>query len=232
MAVAVDIVKKAASYIGTKEKPSGSNNVIFNNHYYGKVVKGAYPWCCVFVWDIFRMCGASDLFYDGKKTTYCPDLQSWGKKKGLAVNKSDGQAGDIVFFDWNGNGLADHVGIIESRNLDGSYITIEGNTSQTSNDNGGSVMRRNRRLSEICTIIRPKYEAEKELTKMFTYKNGTGKSLPVYADTLLKSQIGTLNKDATCHSFGLWEGRAVLLYKVNSTGAYKIGFTDRTEGLE
>ena len=231
MVKANDIVSKAASFIGTKERPSGSNNVIFNTHYYGKAVKGTYPWCCVFVWDIFRLCGASSLFYDGKKTDYCPTLQSWGKKKGLAVSKSDGQAGDIVFFDWNKNGLADHVGIIERRNLDGSYITIEGNTSLTSNDNGGAVMRRNRKLSEICTVIRPKYE-EKELTsKMFTYKNKTGKILPVYADTNLSSKIGTLNKDATCKSFGQWEGRAVLLYKVNSTGAYKIGFTDRTEGL-
>ena len=231
MAFAADIVSKAVSYIGTKESPSGSNNVIFNTHYYGKAVKGSYPWCCVFVWDIFLMCGASSLFCDGKKTDYCPTLQSWGKKKGLAVSKSDGQAGDIVFFDWNKNGLADHVGIIEKKNSDGTYTTIEGNTSITSNDNGGAVMRRNRRLSEICTIIRPKYEAKELTSKMFTYKNKTGKILPVYADTNLSSKIGTLNVGSTCKSFGQWEGRAVLLYKVNSTGAYKIGFTDRTEGL-
>ena len=230
MAKSSDILNKAKSYIGTKESPSGSNNVIFNTHYYGKAVKGAYPWCCVFVWDIFRLCGASQLFYNGKKTAYCPDLQVWAKEKNLSVDIKDGQAGDIVLFDWNGNKLADHVGIIENKNLDGSYITIEGNTSLTSNDNGGAVMRRSRKLSEICTIIRPQYEKEK-VEKMFTYKNKTGKILPVYADTKLSTKIGTLNKDSTCKSFGLWENRAVLLYKVTSTGAYKIGFTDRTEGL-
>lgn len=234
MATASDIINKAKSYIGTKESPMGSNNVIFNTHYYGKAVSGsAYAWCCVFVWDIFRLCKASELFYNGKKTAYCPDLQVWEKEKGLSIDIRDGQAGDIVLFDWNGNKLADHVGIIENKNLDGTYTTIEGNTSLTSNDNGGAVMRRNRKLSEICTVIRPKYEEEKELTsKMFTYKNKTGKSLPVYADSDLKTKIGTLNAGASCSSFGIVNDRVVLFYKILATGVYKVGFTDRKEGLE
>lgn len=62
------IIKKAKSYIGTKESPRNSNNVIFNTHYYGRPVHGAaYPWCCVFLWDVFRLCGASSMFYGGKK---------------------------------------------------------------------------------------------------------------------------------------------------------------------
>ncbi|MBQ3151488.1 MAG: CHAP domain-containing protein [Clostridia bacterium] len=227
MAVAADIVKKAASFIGTKESPAKSNNVIFNTHYYGKQVSGNFPWCCVFVWDIFRLCSASDLFYSGKKTAYCPDLQVWAKENNLVRNKTDGRPGDIILFDWNGNMLADHVGIIEKKNADGTYTTIEGNTSLSSNDNGGCVMRRVRALSEVLSVIRPEYGN----AVMQTYKNKTGKALAVYADTLLRTQIGTLNKDATCRSFGLWDETAVLLYKVNSTGAYKIGFTDRTEGL-
>lgn len=37
-------------------------------------------------------------------------------------------AGDIIFFDWEPDGLCDHVGIVES--CDGTYVyTIEGNTS-------------------------------------------------------------------------------------------------------
>ncbi len=55
MAKASTILKKAKSYIGTKEKPANSNNVKFNTDYYGHSVKGSsYPWCCAFVWDIFR----------------------------------------------------------------------------------------------------------------------------------------------------------------------------------
>lgn len=155
-----DIMTKAISYIGTKEVPSGSNKVIFNTDYYGKAVSGsAYPWCCAYVWDIFRMCGASDLFYDGNKTAYCPTVESWGKSKGLTVAKDKGQYGDIVLFDFYGKGVACHIGFIEKKNANGTYDCIEGNTSVTSQDNGGSVMRRNRNQSSIRCIIRPKYAA-------------------------------------------------------------------------
>ena len=52
------VVEKAREFLGVKEYPKDSNNVIFNTHYYGKEVNGsAYPWCVTFVWDIFRMCG-------------------------------------------------------------------------------------------------------------------------------------------------------------------------------
>ena len=36
MAKASTILKKAKSYIGTKEKPANSNNVKFNTDYYGQ----------------------------------------------------------------------------------------------------------------------------------------------------------------------------------------------------
>lgn len=66
------ILDKARYYIGTKENPADSNNVIFNTDYYGHPVYGTcYAWCVTFVWDIFRMCDASSLFYDGQKTAGC-----------------------------------------------------------------------------------------------------------------------------------------------------------------
>ena len=158
MAKATDIINKAKSYIGTKESPAGSNNVIFNTHYYGREVKGsAYPWCCAFVWDIFRMCNASKLFYDGKKTAYCPTVEAWGKSKKLTVERSKGKPGDIILFDFYGKGESVHIGIIE-KVVGNKYQCIEGNTSSTSDDNGGAVMRRTRPLSVVRCIIRPKYD--------------------------------------------------------------------------
>lgn len=44
------IVKTALAEVGTKESPSGSNQVKYNTWFYGKAVHGsAYPWCMVFV---------------------------------------------------------------------------------------------------------------------------------------------------------------------------------------
>lgn len=157
MATAKQIMNKAASYIGTKESPKNSNNVIFNTHYYGKPVSGkSYPWCCAFVWDIFRLCGASKLFYDGKKTAYCPTVKNWAIKNKLTVSKSQAKYGDIVLFDWGRDGIPDHIGFVESYS-NGVFHTIEGNTAVGNDSNGGCVMRRKRTSNTVCLVIRPKY---------------------------------------------------------------------------
>ena len=160
MATAKQIIDKAESFIGTKESPAYSNNVIFNTDYYGHPVNGSdYPWCCTFVWDIFRMCDASELFYDGRKTAYCPAVLSWGRENGLIV--TDGREGDLILFDWDNTNPndADHIGFIKAKSADGYYITIEGNTAIGNDSNGGEVMER-RRSSCIRAIIRPKYDEE------------------------------------------------------------------------
>lgn len=160
MTTANEILNKAISYIGTKESPSNSNNVVFNTHYYGRSVSGsAYPWCCVFIWDIFRMCKAGDLFCDGKKVAYCPAVESWAKSKKIWYSNTKGQTGDLCLMDF-GKGRASHIGIVERKNTNGSYTVIEGNTSVTSNDNGGSVMRRIRYVRNIRGFARPKYAAD------------------------------------------------------------------------
>ena len=54
------ILKKADSFLGVKESPAGSNKVLFNTKYYGKVVSGPkYPWCMVFIWYLFYICALS-----------------------------------------------------------------------------------------------------------------------------------------------------------------------------
>lgn len=158
MATAKQIIDKATSYIGTREDARG--NVLFNIDYYGYPLNYRSAWCCTFVWDIFRMCGASELFYDGKKTAYCPYVGDWAIANKLIVSKNEGRYGDVVLFDWDKNGNSDHVGFIISKNADGTYTTVEGNTSTTSASNGGTVMKRTRYVSNINYIIRPKYELE------------------------------------------------------------------------
>ncbi len=164
------IIDKALSYLYTYD--GGTNEVIFNDRYYGKHVAGnSYPWCCAFIWCIFNECGASDLFYGGKKTAYCPTVHQWGREKGLIVPTSEGQCGDIVLFDWNGDGVADHVGFIISRNGNGTYETIEGNTATYNYTNGGYVLKMTRYYSSIIAIIRPQYDDGKKGVKT-DMKNG------------------------------------------------------------
>ena len=151
------ILDTARAQLGIREEPPNSNRVKFNTAYYGREVSGsAYPWCCAFVWWVFREAGAASLFYGGKKTASCSALLSF--HKGQAV-RGDYQPGDIIFFNFNGRKNPAHVGICES--WDGQYITtIDGNTAPTNEANGGAVMRRRRAKKFMIGAYRPAYEED------------------------------------------------------------------------
>lgn len=142
MASNTAIVEVAASQIGYKESPSGSNNVKYWD-WYGSLQGN--PWCDCFVSWCAAMAGVADVV---GKYAYCPYHVDYFKKKGWWLDRAEKpQPGDIIFFS-NGK-RACHVGIVEKR-IDSSYVqTIEGNTSTTSNDNGGAVMRRKRSYGKV-----------------------------------------------------------------------------------
>lgn len=146
------ILEIARGELGVKEYPANSNRVKYIDDY----GISPNPWCCVFVWWVFWKAGASALFFNGKKTAYCPTLKNY--HKGQAV-KGDYRPGDVIFFNFNGGSNAAHVGICES--WDGSYITtIDGNTAPTNEANGGAVMRRRRAKKYMIGAYRPAYEED------------------------------------------------------------------------
>ena len=151
------ILEIARSQLGIKENPPNSNRVKFNTAYYGQEVSGsAYPWCCAFVWWVFREAGASGLFYGGKKTASCSTLLGFHKAQAVRENYLPG---DIIFFNFDGKRNTQHVGICEG--WDGRYITtIDGNTAPTNEANGGAVMRRRRAKKYIVGAYRPAYEED------------------------------------------------------------------------
>ena len=201
---AKSILEYAISQIGVKESPAGSNKVKYNTWYYGKEVSGSvYPWCAAFVNYVFYKCNASNLFCGGSKSAYCPTIENYYKSIGAYYSKSNGKPGDLCIMDF-GKGRASHIGIVEKKNSNGTYTVIEGNTSTSSNDNGGCVMRRTRGTGVIRGFCRPKYDTEsahKAETKDNTYIAKKGKvvtkstSLNIrnLADSNSK-KVGTLQK--------------------------------------
>ena len=126
----VKIINTALAEVGVREQ--GLNVVKYNTEYYGNsVATSSRPWCCVFVWWVFTHAGLSNLFYGGGKTAACATLRSWFNNQGrLITDPKKFQVGDIVFFDAGGpSNYANHVGIIESVGNNGTFTTIEGNTS-------------------------------------------------------------------------------------------------------
>jgi len=150
---ALDVIRIAENEIGVTENPANSNRQKYGAEYGWNGV----PWCVQFLWWCFKHAGCSELFYGGNKAAYCPYYVDWAKKQGQWVT-SDYRAGDIGFFDFDGDGIADHTGIIESASV-GGVTTIEGNTSLSgSQSNGGAVLRRWRPLTQILGAARPAYD--------------------------------------------------------------------------
>ena len=89
-------------------------------------------WCACFA----SWCAdQSGLIQSGAvpKFSYCDDGIAWFKSH----NKWQGSGyspspGSLIFFDWNGDGVSDHVGIVEKCE-DGRVYTIEGNSSDAVN---------------------------------------------------------------------------------------------------
>jgi len=99
---------------------------------------------------------ALSYFNGGKKSAYCPEVEAYAKAHKRFVDKKSGKKGDVALFDF-GKGRASHTGIVAKKTVLG-YIVIEGNTSLTSNDNGGKVMKRTRTTKHIRGFYRPKYD--------------------------------------------------------------------------
>jgi len=91
-------------------------------------------WCADFV--SFALKGVygkdnapGDFFNTCANTAHCPTIHSWAKSNGsFSTDPNSAAAGDIVIFDWNGDGKADHVGLFIQKNENGTIQTVEGNT--------------------------------------------------------------------------------------------------------
>lgn len=110
--------------VGTQEKEE--NNVIYNTIFYGREVSGDnYPWCCAFIWVGFNKNNMSNLFCGGTKTAYCPFVVHWARTHNQWIT-SGYREGDLILFDWDNDGVADHIGYCIGVNGN-TVITIEGN---------------------------------------------------------------------------------------------------------
>jgi len=151
MGLKEDFVTKARSEIGYIEGP-GDNETKFQ--------KIHAAWCGAFL----NWCAKEIGFTKMPNLVYTPTGASAFQGKGAWSNPATAkpELGDIVFFDFPGGQKIDHVGVVVKDNLDGTIVTVEGNTSPDSKpagnqSNGG----------EVCLKVR-------------AYKADNKRKLPVY----------------------------------------------------
>jgi hypothetical protein len=143
----------AITQLGVKESPPESNRVLYSD-WYGLVG----PWCAMFcTWCYDGPSGPGSSSFDRllARYAYVPYIVSDARngRYGLSVTTSP-IPGDLVCYDWQGDGEYDHVGLFENwTGGGGTFTAIEGNTSTSNNSNGGEVMRRTRSTSSQATVF-------------------------------------------------------------------------------
>ncbi|MGX7112115.1 N-acetylmuramoyl-L-alanine amidase [Gemella cuniculi] len=120
----------ARDYLGVKSGSNEHRKIIdaynsINPKPVGYTAKYSDDWCDIFITTVFQQAGLSNLI--GRECGVQRHINIL-QQKGIWQGKSLPKQGDIVTFDWDGGGWADHIGIVESVN-NGMITTIEGNSA-------------------------------------------------------------------------------------------------------
>lgn len=171
MRTAEEAIASFAEWDGTAEYPPGSN-ANWLTEWYGM---GSVAWCAITVSRALIAAGfgtPSRIDVPGVRTTsakgwaYCPYVESDFRAAGRWF--SDPEPGDLVLFDWDDDGWADHVGMVATVESDGSIYSWEGNTDE------GVVRLKHRSRRYTRGFARPPYsdpqpQPSQEDEEMFTY---------------------------------------------------------------
>ena len=102
--------------------------------------EGRVEWCACFVSWCANECGYIDTGVI-PKFAGCVLGSQWFKDRGQWQDGSfEPSAGHIIFFDWEGDGETDHVGIVECVE-NGTVYTVEGNSGDTCRQNSYAIGR-------------------------------------------------------------------------------------------
>jgi len=147
----VDVAKSQLNY-----RETGNNDTIYGK-WFGL---NNQPWCAMFVSWCYDQAGLISKVAAQTKKGFasCDAGLKWFTKKNKIVPVGQAQAGDLVFFQFDKDAQADHVGICASNDGKGFLMVYEGNTSgdsKGSQSNGDGVFLKKRSYSLIMGVARP-----------------------------------------------------------------------------
>jgi peptidoglycan hydrolase-like protein with peptidoglycan-binding domain len=146
------ILDIAAAENGTKESPPNSNKTRYGQ-WYGL---NGEKWCAIFVSFVYHHAGHHmDAIDTSNGYQSCQSGFNFWKRKNRLTK--DPQPGDVVLFDWTGDGHSDHTGIFVKWLDDGKtkFQAWEGNTAQGNDSDGGQVMLRERSRTTVAAFATP-----------------------------------------------------------------------------
>ena len=132
---------------------------------YRKYVGADGNYCNMFVYWLFNANGCASLLPFPKTNygrTYCPSSIKWCRKNLAEIPPYIAMACDIIYMDWEPNGIPNHIGIVDHKVSTTAIATIEGNTS-------GGIVAAKTRNTRYTNIFRPHFK-------------GTYKKVPLVVD--------------------------------------------------
>lgn len=154
MATEQQTLAVAATQVGVREMPPGSNDVTFNHWWvnrYGGPLRVA--WCARFLSWVFAQVGIGIAFQGTR--AFAEQMRRAGR-----VTRTP-QVGAIALMFAGHEPGTGHTGIVERVAPDGTFFTIEGNTDERGGRTGGRVMRKHRPMSALGSsggFVMPAYE--------------------------------------------------------------------------
>lgn len=143
-------VQAALGQVGYQEGSGNSNKF---GAWYGMDYQS---WCAMFCTWCAEQGAGSETFVKGSRYAYCPyvvDDARAGRNGLKVVPASQASRGCLVLYDWQGDGVADHIGfVVDGPGSGSSFHTVEGNTSGGSGgsqSNGDGVYERTRYTSDV-----------------------------------------------------------------------------------
>jgi hypothetical protein len=136
----------------------GTNNDTTFGKWYGL---NNQPWCAMSASKMYFDAGAIATVANTKKGfASCDAWLKYLTKNNQIVPIGQAQAGDLVFFQFDEDAQADHVGIVKGHNKTLKFMQVyEGNTSPNnkgSQSNGDGWYLKKRTYATIMAIARPK----------------------------------------------------------------------------
>ncbi len=175
-----DLIEVAKTQIGYCELTQKGGEEIVDSEIpgytkYGEKYGNSYGhWCAFFVlWCASEADIPTSIIPKSAENGSCRQFVNWFKSNKCWEDADyEPKMGDIIFFDWNGDGVANHVGIVKSYE-NGIVTTIEGNTG---GENGYTVMEQER-CENILGYGVPNYDL-KEKINGYANKRQTAYMLP------------------------------------------------------
>ncbi|MFI7063161.1 peptidoglycan-binding protein [Kribbella sp. NPDC050124] len=149
MGTAAGMIKEARKHIGLTENKGNNRN--YMTEWYGA---NATPWCDIAVSYVAAHSGNLEAVF-GKHASCREHINAFKRQGAWHQGRAGIAAGDVVFFELDGDPRVDHVGIVQEARA-GELVTLEGNTSKPGGGPDG-FWEKKRKYSLVVGYGRPAY---------------------------------------------------------------------------